>query len=638
MNNIKNDLKLNNNSYDIIVIGGGHAGVEAALACARLNNKTLMLVGNISKIASMPCNPSIGGPAKGIIVREIDALGGEMGIATDKTLLQLKMLNSSKGPAVRALRAQADKSTYPKYMQDVVFNTPNLDVKEGYVTSLLTENKNKITGVVFEGEEIYAKAVIIASGTYLASCVLCGFTSTPSGPEDQPTTTELSESLRDLGIELIRLKTGTPPRIQKDSIDYSKMSIQYGDEKLYKFSETTDSIRPLEKQVVCYLTYTTPETHKIIRDNLGKSSMYSGLVTGVGPRYCPSIEDKLVRFADKERHQLFIEPEGSLIDEMYVQGFSTSMPHDIQELMVHSLPGLENAVITKYAYAIEYDAINPLQLKASLEIKNVEGLFFAGQVNGTSGYEEAACQGLMAGINASLKLQGKEPLVLRRDEAYTGVLIDDLITKGVRDPYRMLTSRAEFRLLLRHDNSEQRLLEHGHNVGLISEERYQNYISKEQKKQNLIDVLKENYITPTQEVNKYFTDKNVSLLTGKVSGYDLLKRPEIDFSDIKVLFPNIDVDLDETSLEQILISIKYEGYIIKEYKQAKKFQVLETKKIPNDIDYDLIPNIASEARDKLKKVKPETISQASRISGVNPSDISILLVYLESRKSNDNNG
>ena len=638
MNNIKNDLKLNNNSYDIIVIGGGHAGVEAALACARLNNKTLMLVGNISKIASMPCNPSIGGPAKGIIVREIDALGGEMGIATDKTLLQLKMLNSSKGPAVRALRAQADKSTYPKYMQDVVFNTPNLDVKEGYVTSLLTENKNKITGVVFEGEEIYAKAVIIASGTYLASCVLCGFTSTPSGPEDQPTTTELSESLRDLGIELIRLKTGTPPRIQKDSIDYSKMSIQYGDEKLYKFSETTDSIRPLEKQVVCYLTYTTPETHKIIRDNLGKSSMYSGLVTGVGPRYCPSIEDKLVRFADKERHQLFIEPEGSLIDEMYVQGFSTSMPHDIQELMVHSLPGLENAVITKYAYAIEYDAINPLQLKASLEIKNVEGLFFAGQVNGTSGYEEAACQGLMAGINASLKLQGKEPLVLRRDEAYTGVLIDDLITKGVRDPYRMLTSRAEFRLLLRHDNSEQRLLEHGHNVGLISEERYQNYISKEQKKQNLIDVIKENYITPTQEVNKYFTDKNVSLLTGKVSGYDLLKRPEIDFSDIKVLFPNIDVDLDETSLEQILISIKYEGYIIKEYKQAKKFQVLETKKIPNDIDYDLIPNIASEARDKLKKVKPETISQASRISGVNPSDISILLVYLESRKSNDNNG
>ncbi len=626
--------KIKNNIYDVIIVGGGHAGVEAALACARLKQKTLLLVGNIEKIASMPCNPSIGGPAKGIIVREIDALGGEMGVATDKTLLQLKMLNSSKGPAVRALRAQADKTTYPKYMQDTIFATPNLDVLEGYVTSLLTENKKIIKGVVFEGEEIYSKAVIIASGTYLASCVLCGFTSTPSGPEDQPTTTELSASLKDLGIELIRLKTGTPPRIQKDSIDYSKMSIQYGDEKLYKFSETTDSIIPLEKQVVCYLTYTTPETHQIIKDNLGKSSMYSGLVTGVGPRYCPSIEDKIVRFSDKERHQLFVEPEGSEIDEMYLQGFSTSMPHDVQEIMVHSLPGLENAVIRKYAYAIEYDAINPLQLKSSLEIKSISGLYFAGQVNGTSGYEEAACQGLMAGINASLKLQGKEPLVLSRDEAYIGVLIDDLITKGVRDPYRMLTSRAEFRLLLRHDNSEQRLLEYGHNVGLINEDRYNNYLYKEQKKQQLIDILKESFITPTIEVNNYFNNKNIAQLNGKVSGYDLLKRPEVDFEDIKVLFKDIDISLDDTSLEQILISIKYEGYIVKEYKQAKKFQVLETKKIPEDIDYDAIPNIASEAKDKLKKIKPETISQASRISGVNPSDISILLVYLESRKNN----
>jgi len=631
---MKSINEVKNTNYDVIVIGGGHAGVEAALACARLNQKTLLLVGNISKIASMPCNPSIGGPAKGIIVREIDALGGQMGITTDKTLLQLKMLNSSKGPAVRALRAQADKTTYPKYMQDIIFNTPNIDVLQGYVTSLITENKKIIKGVVFENETIYSKSVIIASGTYLASCVLCGSTSIPSGPEEQPTTTKLSECLRDLGIELIRLKTGTPARIQKDSIDYSKMSIQYGDEKLYKFSETTDSIRPLEKQVVCYLTYTTPETHRIINENLHKSSMYSGLVTGVGPRYCPSIEDKLVRFADKERHQLFVEPEGEYIDEMYIQGFSTSMPHDIQDLMIHSLPGLENAVIRKYAYAIEYDAINPLQLKASLEIKNIEGLYFAGQVNGTSGYEEAACQGLMAGINASLKLQGKAPLVLRRDEAYIGVLIDDLITKGVRDPYRMLTSRAEFRLLLRHDNSEQRLIEHGHTVGLISEERYNNYILKEKAKENLIIELKEKTITPTQEINDYFKNKDIALITGRVSAYDLLKRPEIDFEDIKILFEDIDISLDETSLEQILISIKYEGYIIKEYKQAKKFQVLETKKIPLDIDYDIIPNIASEAKDKLKKVRPETISQASRISGVNPSDISILLVYLESRKNN----
>lgn len=631
---MKNINEVKNIKYDVIVIGGGHAGVEAALACARLNQKTLLLVGNISKIASMPCNPSIGGPAKGIIVREIDALGGQMGVTTDKTLLQLKMLNSSKGPAVRALRAQADKTTYPKYMQDVIFSNENIDVLEGYVTRLLTEDKKVIKGVVFEGEEIYSQAVIIASGTYLASCVLVGSTSISQGPEEQPTTTELSACLRDLGIELIRLKTGTPARIQKDSIDYSKMSIQYGDEKLYKFSETTDSVRKYEDQVVCYLTYTTPETHRIINENLDKSSMYSGLVTGVGPRYCPSIEDKLVRFADKERHQLFIEPEGEYIDEMYIQGFSTSMPHDIQELMIRSLPGLENAVIRKYAYAIEYDAINPLQLKSSLEIKNIENLYFAGQVNGTSGYEEAACQGLMAGINASLKLQGKDPLVLRRDEAYIGVLIDDLITKGVRDPYRMLTSRAEFRLLLRHDNSEQRLINHGYNVGLISEERYSNYLAKEQSKADLIEVLKTATITPTLEVNEYFNNKNIALLTGRVSAYDLLKRPEIDFEDIKVLFKEVEITLDETSLEQILISIKYEGYIVKEYKQAKKFQVLETKKIPVDIDYDIIPNIASEARDKLKKVKPETISQASRISGVNPSDISILLVYLESRKNN----
>ena len=626
---------MNRNEYDIIVIGGGHAGIEAALASARTNNKTLMLVGSIKRIGNMPCNPSIGGPAKGIIVREIDALGGEMGIATDKTLLQLKMLNSSKGPAVRALRAQADKSTYPLYMQKLALSTPNLEVREGYVTSLIASD-NTVKGVIFNGEEIFAKAVIIASGTYLSSCVLCGSTSTPSGPDNEPTTTLLSESLRNLGLELIRLKTGTPPRIQKDSINYDVLEPQYGDKKLYRFSNTTEHIKPLSEQVVCYLTYTTPETHKIIRDNLLKSSMYSGLVTGIGPRYCPSIEDKIVRFADKERHQLFIEPEGTQIDEMYLQGFSTSMPHDVQELMVHSLPGLENAIIKKYAYAIEYDAINPLELKSNLETKKINNLFFAGQVNGTSGYEEAACQGLMAGINASLKLKGKEPLVLRRDEAYIGVLIDDLITKGVRDPYRMLTSRAEFRLLLRHDNSEKRLIKYGYNVGLISEERYQKYLDKENKKEDLVKMLKEIKLTPTQSVVKYLEEHNMSPMNVKTSAYDLLKRPEMNFDNIEDLF-NIVIDLDIDSKEELEIDIKYEGYIAKEYKLAQKFQVMETKKIPSNIDYDSIPNIASEAKDKLKKVKPETISQASRISGVNPSDISILLVYLESKKNNGTN-
>lgn len=626
---------MENKGYDIIVIGGGHAGIEAALASARMNNKTLMLVGSIKRIGNMPCNPSIGGPAKGIIVREIDALGGEMGIATDKTLLQLKMLNSSKGPAVRALRAQADKSTYPQYMQDLALSTPNLEVREGYVTSLICDN-NIVKGVVFENEEMTAKAVIIASGTYLSSCVLCGSTSRPSGPDNEPTTTLLSESLRSLGLELIRLKTGTPPRIQKDSIDYSVLVPQYGDKKLYRFSNTTEHIKPFEDQVVCYLTYTTSVTHKIIKDNLLKSSMYSGLVTGIGPRYCPSIEDKIVRFADKERHQLFIEPEGTKIDEMYLQGFSTSMPHDVQELMVHSLPGLEHAVIRKYAYAIEYDAINPLELKSNLETKKISNLFFAGQVNGTSGYEEAACQGLMAGINASLKIKGKNPLVLRRDEAYIGVLIDDLITKGVRDPYRMLTSRAEFRLLLRHDNSEQRLIKYGHDVGLISEERYQKYLEKEENKKHLIEQLKEMKLTPTQSVVLYLSEHNMSPMNVKTSAYDLLKRPEISLTNIEELF-NIKIDLDIDSQEELEIAIKYEGYIAKEYKMAQKFQVMETKKIPVDIDYDQIPNIASEAKDKLKKVKPETISQASRISGVNPSDISILLVYLESKKNNGNN-
>ena len=615
--------------YDAIVIGGGHAGIEASLALARTNNKTLMIVGSVYRIASMPCNPSIGGPAKGVIVREIDALGGEMAKATDATLLQLKMLNSSKGPAVRALRAQADKIEYPKYMMNVIKNTDNLEVLEGLVTELIVNN-NTVSGVVVNDEVISCKTVIIASGTYLDSCILCGHIKYSAGPNDEKTTSLLSKSLKENGLELIRLKTGTPARIAIDSIDYSALEPQYGDKEPHRFSETTTNPIPFDKQVTVYLTYTTPETHKVILDNLTKSSMYSGLVVGVGPRYCPSIEDKLVRFADKERHQLFIEPEGKNIPEMYVQGFSTSMPHDVQDLMIHSLPGFKNAIINKYAYAIEYDAINPLELKASLETKKINNLFFAGQVNGTSGYEEAACQGLMAGINASLKNRGLEPLVLKRNEAYIGVLIDDLITKGVRDPYRMLTSRAEYRLLLRHDNSEVRLLKYGHDVGLIDDERYNKFVELHNKYDEIDKELESIKFNPTNEINTYLTTKGYDVINVKTSAYDLLKRPNIMLKDVEVL-ANKEFGLDKFQEDEYVIRIKYDGYIKKEEKMAQKMLQMESRIIPADINYDEVPNIASEAKDKLKKVRPTNIYQASRISGVNPSDISILLVYLEGK-------
>jgi len=614
--------------YDIIVIGGGHAGIEAALSSARLNNKTLMLVGSIKRIGNMPCNPSIGGPAKGIIVREIDALGGEMAIAADKTLLQMKMLNVSKGPAVRALRAQSDKVKYPLYMQEVIRNTKNLDVREVYVTGLL-HNDNNVCGVELEnGEKIECKAVIIASGTYLSSKVLVGHTATPSGPDNERTTTKLSDSLRSLGIELIRLKTGTPPRIKTWSIDFSKTRPEPGDGTKYTFSEQTESILPFEKQELCYLTHTTEETHRIIKENLGLSSMYGGIVEGVGPRYCPSIEDKVVRFADKERHQIFLEPESLEIDETYIQGFSTSMPHHVQELMVRSLPGLENAVFGKYAYAIEYDAINPLELKNNLESKKVNNLFFAGQVNGTSGYEEAACQGLMAGINASNKINGKEPFVLDRSEAYIGVLIDDLITKGVKDPYRMLTSRAEYRLLLRHDNSEERLIKYGYEIGLVSKDRYNKFLNK----RNNIEILKEKakglVLTPKPEFNLYLSNNNKPVINSKVTGLELLKRPDVVFEDLEAML-DIKFSASSKEKEQALIEIKYEGYINKAIKEAEKLKQMESRKIPNNINYKDIPNIAHEALEKLEKVRPETLAQASRISGVNPSDITMILVYLE---------
>src|SRR5690554_1766208 len=619
--------------YDVIVIGGGHAGLEAALATSRLNNKTLMVVGNINKIASMPCNPSIGGPAKGIIVREIDALGGEMAKATDATMLQVKMLNISKGPAVRALRAQADKLTYPAYMKKVLAETENLEILEKYIIGLKVEN-GQIKGVTTEDDElIETKTLIVATGTYLGGNILIGHESIPSGPEGERRSTKLSEDIKALGFETTRLKTGTPPRVKKETINFDVMKVQYGDDGGWKFSEETTKPLPLEDQVVCYLTYTTPKTHSMIMDNLDKSSMYSGLVEGVGPRYCPSIEDKVVRFADKERHQIFIEPEGLEIDELYVQGFSTSLPRDLQEEIIRTIPGLENVEITQYAYAIEYDAIVPLELKNTLESKRVENLYFAGQVNGTSGYEEAACQGLMAGINASHKINGKKPFVLRRDEAYIGVLIDDLITKGVDDPYRMLTSRAEFRLLLRHDNAETRLIKYGYDIGLINEERYNRFLEKEKKKEEAIKRLENIYITPKPFVNEYLTNNNKAKINGKLNAYNLLKRPEIDFADIEALTGETFAISNGTKTE-ILTQIKYEGYISKAYKNARKMQVMESKIIPNDINYDKIPNIAYEAKDKLKKVRPHTISQATRISGVNPSDISILLVYLESKKNN----
>lgn len=616
--------------YEVIVVGGGHAGIEAAHATSKIGHKTLLVTGNIKNVGDMPCNPSIGGTSKGVIVREVDALGGLMGKIADKSVLQFKMLNGSKGPAVRCLRAQADKEIYPKNMQETLLKQENLTLLEAIVEGLIVED-NKIKGITLDdGEKIYCDALILTTGTYLKSEILRGSTKVAEGPHGEKRSNHLSDNLRELGFDILRLKTGTPPRLDANTIDYSKMKEELGDLEHYSFSFDSKSDYDPNSQEKCYMIYTNEKTHKIIRDNLKKSAMYGGYVSGVGPRYCPSIEDKIVKFSDKERHILFLEPQSMVkgskyYDSLYLQGFSTSMPIDVQEEMVHSLVGLEDAKILEYAYAIEYDAIDPLQIKPSLESKIIENLFTAGQINGTSGYEEAAGQGIIAGINASKKLKGESPLILKRNEAYIGVLIDDLVTKGTIEPYRMLTSRAEYRLLLRHDNADLRLREFGYEAGLISDEQKQAL----DRKRNLIESLE---TTIKQEKIKKEILESYVENARTMSLYDLIKRPDISDEILKEIYPefkNVDPDV----LEEVIIETKYEGYIVKACKDAEKLVKLEGKQIPSDIDYNNVQNLAIEARQKLEAIRPVSIAQASRISGVNPSDIAILAVYLKKEYS-----
>lgn len=615
--------------YDIIVVGAGHAGIEACLAGARTGNKTLLITSNFSNAGSMPCNTSIGGPAKGIIVREIDALGGQMGKTTDATYLQMKMLNTAKGPGVQSLRAQADKKAYPRYMQKVLKEQENLDIVEAMVEDLIVEGDECKGVILADGTRYESHTTILTTGTYLKAEVLVGHSKTPSGPDKQKESLYLSSKLKDYGFRIQRLKTGTPPRVEINSIDYSKTTVQPGTDAKLSFSYETTHFTPVEDQTVCYLTYTTAETHKLIRDNLDKCAMFSGLIKGIGPRYCPSIEDKVVKFADKERHQIFLEPESKEMNTIYVQGFSTSMPHDIQEKMVHSLPGLENCTILKYAYAIEYDAIDPLQLWPSLETKVLKNLFTAGQINGTSGYEEAAGQGLIAGINASKKVKGNKPLILKRDEAYIGVLIDDLVTKGTKEPYRMLTSRAEYRLLLRHDNADERLRKYGHDAGLVTDEVYSRYLDKMNRIHAEIERLDTIHFSPKSEINDLLEEKGSTRLKEGVTARAILQRPELVYED---LLPYIEhVDLTEEEMRRITILIKYKGYIEKTLRQVEKVKNMEEKQIPADLDYDDVLNLSLEARQKLKKVRPVTIGQATRISGINPADISVLLIHLKTQ-------
>lgn len=619
-------------SFDVIVIGGGHAGLEAAFAAANMKAKTLLITLNKKMMANMPCNPSIGGSAKGIVVREIDALGGKMSIGADAEYLQMKMLNTGKGPGVQCLRAQVDKIRYPKFMQDLAENTEYLTIIEAMVLDLLRDDE-KVYGVILgDGTHLHSKAVILTTGTYMEAEVLQGMEKKSAGPDGEKPSKGLSPNLAKMGIELFRLKTGTPPRIKKDSIDYSKMEPQYATEGDLAFSTLTKRFKSFENQAVCYLIHTQKETHEIIRENLNKSSMFGGLVTGVGPRYCPSIEDKIVRFADKERHQLFIEPESMETDSMYLQGFSTSMPKDIQEKMVRSLPGLENAVFLKYAYAIEYDAIVPTQFNLTLELKRWPGLYGAGQIIGTSGYEEAAGAGIIAGINAVLKIRNQDPLILRRDEAYIGVMIDDLVTKGTNEPYRLLSSRAEYRLLLRHDNADFRLTEHGYRVGLVNENHYAHYLERKKVLDNAIEYLKTHSIKPGVKIDQFLESLGHGPLPGGITGYELLRRPQINLNDLLPYLPEVsEFQLDASMLLTLDVMIKFSGYIEKEVKQATQFARYEFVNLPTDIDYLSLQGMAMEARQKLAKIRPLTIGQASRISGVNPTDISQLVMQLKKR-------
>ena len=619
-------------SYDIVVIGAGHAGCEAALASARLGFKTLVFTVSVDSIAMMPCNPNVGGSSKGHLVKEIDALGGEMGKNIDKTFIQSKMLNMSKGPAVHSLRAQADKKEYSQSMRRVLENTEHLTIKQGEVAEVLVEN-NKVVGVRTTSDAIYpCKAAIMCTGTYLKARCIYGDVSNYTGPNGLSAANHLTACLLKLGIDVRRFKTGTPARVDKRTIDFSKMQEQKGDENIVPFSFTNTPEDLEREQVSCWLTYTNEETHKIIMDNIDRSPLYSGNIKGTGPRYCPSIEDKVVRFADKNSHQVFLEPEGNYTNEMYIGGMSSSLPEDVQYAMYHTVPGLEHAEIVRNAYAIEYDCINPIQLKASLEFKNIDGFFSAGQANGSSGYEEAAAQGIIAGINAARKLSGKEPLVLDRSQAYIGVLIDDLITKGTNEPYRMMTSRAEYRLLLRQDNADLRLTEIGHEIGLISDERYQKLCVKKKQIASEIKRLNETTVGANQKVQDFLEKHDSTKLQSGTTLAELLKRPELSYD----LLSEIDEDrkvLPYDVCEQVNINLKYEGYIKRQERQVVQYKKLENKKIPDTIDYDDVYSLRKEAVQKLKEFRPASVGQASRISGVSPADISVLLIYLEKNKS-----